>query len=74
MVGVTQGPGPFHAGVCLSLGDNKSKTRDSRVSCVNAGREAPGCGGEQGGEGRRVCGGPGEAGGTNHVAGGEDGQ
>ena len=26
------------------------------LAAVNAGREAPGCGGEQGGEGRRVWG------------------
>ena len=58
MVGVTHDPGPSHPGVCLSLGDYKSKTRDSRVSCVNVGMEAPGCGGEQGGEGRRVWGVP----------------
>ena len=44
------------------------------LAAVNAGREASGCGGDQGGEGRRVCGGPGEAGGTNRVSGREDRQ
>ena len=33
VVGVTHGPGPSHRGVCLSLGDNKPETRDSRVGC-----------------------------------------
>ena len=44
------------------------------LAAVNAGREASGCGGDQGGEGRRVCGGLGEAGGTNRVSGREDRQ
>ena len=44
------------------------------LAAVNAGREASDCGGDQGGEGRRVHGGPGEAGGMNHVSGREDRQ